>query len=110
LLELYTETKQWKQSVQLLARLAELTDSATRGPYFVAAGNILAEELAAPAEAIEAFEQALDADPSDARSFARIDQLASEAHDWKTQERIYRRQIKRLGEPPPERRPELVRL
>jgi golgin subfamily B member 1 len=111
LLELYTETKQWKQSVQLLARLAELTDSATRGPYFVAAGNILAEELSAPAEAIEAFEQALDVDPHDAQSFARIVKLAGEAHDWKTLERIYRRQIKRLGpEPPPEKRLELVRL
>jgi tetratricopeptide (TPR) repeat protein len=111
LLELYTETKQWKQSVQLLARLAELADSATRAPYFVAAGNILAEELSSRAEAIEAFEQALDADPLDANSFERIDQLVTEAHDWKTQERIYRRQIKRLGaEPPAERRPELVRL
>jgi golgin subfamily B member 1 len=111
LLELYTETKQWKQSVQLLARLAELTQGPTRGPYFVAAGNILAEELSARAEAVEAFEQALDADPYDLKSFERIDQLVTEAHDWKTQERIYRRQIKRLGgEPPPEKRPALVML
>ena len=63
LLELYTDTKQWKQSVQLLGRLATLADDATRAPYFVAAGNILSEELSARTEAIEAFEQALDADP-----------------------------------------------
>ena len=31
LLELYTDTKQWKQSVQLLGRLATLADDATRG-------------------------------------------------------------------------------
>ena len=111
LLELYTETKQWKQSVQLLARLAILADDATRGPYFVAAGNILSEELGARAEAIEAFEQALDADPHDAKTFERIDQLVTEAHDWKTQERIYRRQIKRLGtEPPGDKRPLLGML
>jgi golgin subfamily B member 1 len=111
LLELYTDTKQWKQSVQLLARLATLTDDATRAPYFVAAGNILAEELQARAEAIEAFEQALDADPHDLKTFERIDQLVTEAHDWKTEERIYRRQIKRLGsEPPPQQRPALVAL
>ncbi len=109
LLELYTETKQWKQSVQLLARLAELTDGPTRGRYFVAAANILAEELGARAEAIEAFEQALDADPADLKSFERIDQLVTEAHDWKTQERIYRRQIKRFGSEP-ERRAALVML
>ena len=109
LLELYTETKQWKQSVQLLARLAELTEGPTRGPYFVAAGNILCEELGARAEAIEAFEQALDADPNDLKSFERIDQLVTEAHDWKTQERIYRRQIKRFGSEP-EKRAALVML
>jgi len=112
LLELYTDTKQWKQSVQLLARLATLADDATRAPYFVAAGNILAEELQARAEAIEAFEQALDADPNDLKTFERIDQLVTEAHDWKTEERIYRRQIKRLGstELPPDKRPALVAL
>jgi len=112
LLELYTDTKQWKQSVQLLARLTTLADDATRGPYFVAAGNILAEELHARAEAIEAFEQALDADPHDLKTFERIDQLVTEAHDWKTEERIYRRQIKRLGsaELPPDKRPALVAL
>ena len=111
LLELYTDTKQWKQSVQLLGRLATLADDATRAPYFVAAGNILAEELHARAEAIEAFEQALDADPYDLKTFERIDQLVTEAHDWKTEERVYRRQIKRLGtELPPDKRPALVAL
>ena len=111
LLELYTETKQWKQSVQLLARLAEISDEATRAPYFVAAGNILGEELGAPGEAIEAFERGLDADPYDWKTFERIDRLVTEAHDWKTQERIYRRQIKRLGaEVPPEHRSALVML
>jgi golgin subfamily B member 1 len=111
LLELYTDTKQWKQSVQLLGRLAALADGATRAPYFVAAGNILAEELTARTEAIEAFEQALDADPNDLETFERIDQLVTEAHDWKTEERVYRRQIKRLGaEPPSDKRPALVAL
>jgi len=111
LLELYTDTKQWKQSVQLLARLALLADDATRAPYFVAAGNILAEELHARSEAIDAFEQGLDADPDDLKTFERIDRLVTEAHDWKTEERIYRRQIKRLGtELPPDKRPALVAL
>ncbi len=111
LLELYTDTKQWKQSVQLLERLAALAGDATRGPYFVAAGNILAEELNARGDAIEAFEQALDADPYDLKTFERVDRLVTEAHDWKTEERVYRRQIKRLGaEPPPDKRPALIAL
>lgn len=97
LLELLSETKQWRQAVQLLARLAELTESHLRAPYLVAAGNILAEELDAKAEAVEAYERALDCDPGDLKTFERVDRALTEARDWKTQERAYRRQIKRMG-------------
>ncbi len=111
LLELLTETKQWKQSVQLLARLAELAEGEMRAAYNVAAGNIFAEELRAPVEAVEAFERALDADPGDLRSFEKIDRLVTEAHDWKTQERTYRRQIKRMGaDVPADKRPAMLAL
>jgi tetratricopeptide (TPR) repeat protein len=111
LLELLTETKQWKSSVQLLAQLAELTEPEHRGPYFVAAGNILAEELHAVSEAIEAYERALDADPRDLKSFERVDRLVTAARDWKTQARSYRRQIKRMGtDVAPEQRPALLAL
>ena len=39
LLELLSETRQWKQSVALLLKLAEQTDGADRAPYYVAAGQ-----------------------------------------------------------------------
>ncbi len=111
LLELLTETKQWRACVELLERLSEVTEPAARGPYYVAAGNVLAEELGSPAEAIEAFERALDADPNDLRCFEKIDGLVTAAHDWKTQARVYRRQIKRMGvEVAPERRSVLLAL
>jgi tetratricopeptide (TPR) repeat protein len=111
MLELLTETKQWKASVQVLLRLADLADPGERNPYFVAAGNILAEEAKLPAEAIEAYEQALDADPNDLKTFERIDTLVTGVRDWKTQTRSYRRQIKRMGnDVPPERRPALLTL
>jgi golgin subfamily B member 1 len=111
LLELLTETKQWKQSVQLLTRLAELTEEENRAPYYVAAGNILSEELNLVPEAIEAFERAMDADPNDLKTFERIDKLVTTTRDWKTQERIYRRQIKRMGQDvAPEKRPALLTL
>jgi len=111
LLELLSETKQWKQSVALLVRLAEQTEEEYRAPYFVAAGNILAEELHAPGEAVDVYERALDADPNDFKTFERIDTLVTAARDWKTQERTYRRQIKRMGnDVAPERRPALLAL
>jgi tetratricopeptide (TPR) repeat protein len=111
MLELLSETKQWKASVQVLIRLADLAEPSERNPYFVAAGNILAEELKLPAEAIEAYEQALDADPNDLKSFERIDKLVTAARDWKTQTRSYRRQLKRMGtDVSPEQRPALLTL
>jgi tetratricopeptide (TPR) repeat protein len=111
LLELLTETKQWKQSVQLLGRLAELTEPDKRAPYYVAAGKILSEEVGAVSDAIEAFERALDADANDLKSFERIDRLVTASRDWKTQARSYRRQIKRMGpEVAPDKRPALLAL
>src|SRR4029079_12826027 len=111
LLELLSETKQWKLSVQLLIKLAEQTEEPYRAPYFVAAGNILAEELHAPGEAIDVYERALDADPNDLKTFERIDTMVTAARDWKTQERTYRRQIKRMGpDVAPEKRPALLAL
>ena len=111
LLELLSETKQWKQAVALLMKLAEQTDEADRAPYYVAAGNILAEELHAPGEAVDVYERALDADPNDLKTFERIDTLVTATHDWKTQERTYRRQIKRMGaDVAPDKRPALLAL
>ena len=111
LLELLSETQQWKQSVALLLKLAEQTDEPDRAPYYVAAGNILSEELNAPGEAVDVYERALDADPNDLKTFERIDTLVTAAHDWKTQERTYRRQIKRMGsDVAPDKRPVLLAL
>ena len=112
LLELLSETKQWKQSVALLVKLAEQTEDEYRAPYYVAAGNILAEELHAPGEAVDIYERALDADPNDLKTFERIDTLVTAARDWKTQERTFRRQIKRMGttDVAPEKRPALLAL
>ena len=97
LLELLSETRQWKQSVALLIKLAEQTEPEYRAPYYVAAGNILAEEMDAVPEAVDVYERALDADPNDLKTFERIDTLVTATRDWKTQERTYRRQIKRMG-------------
>ncbi|HMF42264.1 MAG TPA: hypothetical protein VKQ32_16430 [Polyangia bacterium] len=111
LLELLSETRQWKQSVALLLKLADQTEAEYRAPYYVAAGNILVDELHAPAEAVDVYERALDADPNDLKTFERIDTLLTTAHDWKTQERTYRRQLKRMGsDVAPDKRPALLAL
>jgi len=113
LLELLSETRQWKQSVALLIKLAEQTEPEYRAPYYVAAGNILSDEMGAVPEAIDVYERALDADPNDLKTFERVDTLVNGTRDWKTQERTYRRQIKRMGmgmDVPPEKRPAMLAL
>jgi len=111
LLELYSATKQWKQAVGVLMKLADLDEGPVRARTLVAAGNILHYEMGAEAEAVEIYDRALDADPDDLKTFERIDKLTTGAHDWKTQERCYRRQIKRMGsDVSPEKRPALLAL
>jgi tetratricopeptide (TPR) repeat protein len=113
-LDLLTETKQWKQAVQILMRLSDLDEGPVRARYLVAAGNILQYELGASEEAFNLYERALDCDPDDLKSFERIDKLLTATKDWNTLERAYRKQITRMGlagaEPPPEKRPAQLAL
>jgi len=108
-LELYTETEQWKKSVETINRFIELTSKPyIRGSYHQAAGIICRDKLKAHDEAIEYFNNALDAFfeepealPQSMRTralkaFADIDKILTTKRDWKNQERAYRKMIKRL--------------
>ena len=97
MLELLTDTKQWKQSVQVLARLADLAEPSERA-------SLLRRRRQHPGRGAHAARRGdrrlragagrRSARPQDLRT---IDTLVTEARDWKTQERSYRRQIKRMG-------------
>jgi tetratricopeptide (TPR) repeat protein len=114
LLDLLTETKQWKQAVQILLRLAELEEGTARAPYLVAAANIYNYELGSAEEALPLYDRALDRDPDDLKTFERVDKMLTATKDWKNLERSYRKQITRMGlvgaEPPPEKRPAMLAL
>ena len=110
-LDLFTETKQWKKAVEILLKLAGLEKGKLRAKYLEAAGNITNYELHAADEAIELYNQALDEDPDNLKTFERIDKILTAKKDWKNQERAYRRMIKRLGqEVPAEKRQTQVAL
>ncbi len=113
-LDLYTETEQWKKAVETINRFIQLTDkSYIRGSYYQAAGIICRDKLKAHDEAIEYFNNALDAffeEPEKLpqsmlkralKAFADIDKILTTKRDWKNQERAYRQMIKRLpsGDP-----------
>lgn len=111
-LDVYTESKQWKKVVETIQRFIDLeSDPVRRGSYLLAAGTIARDELKAIDEAIDYYNLALDAffiEPSKLpksympralKAFADIDKILTTKKDWKAQERAYRQMIKRLPQP-----------
>ncbi|MEZ4399395.1 MAG: tetratricopeptide repeat protein [Kofleriaceae bacterium] len=113
-LDLYTETKQWKKVVETIQRFIDLeTEQIRRGSYYLAAGAITRDELKATDEAIDFYNLALDnffEVPSKLnasnlhralKAFESIDKILTTKKDWKAQERAYRQMIKRIPQPDP---------
>lgn len=102
-LELYTETKQWRRAVDMLAALAgtETEASRRRAKYHYAAAVIARDELHAVDLSIEQFQLALEDDPTNNKAFDAIDQILRERGDYKNLARAYRKMLKRLGEEAP---------
>jgi golgin subfamily B member 1 len=109
-LDLYTETEQWKKAVETILRFVELEkDPIRKGSYYQAAGTICRDKLKALDEAIDYYNVALDNFfvegsekipksflPRALKAFADIDKILTTKRDWKAQERAYRAMIKRL--------------
>ena len=111
LLDLFSDTKQWKKAMEILTKLAELEQGKLKAKYLTAAGNIANYELHSTDEAVEIYNLALDEDPDDLKAFERIDKIMTAKKDWRNQERNYRKMIKRMGqEPPPDKRPTQIAL
>ncbi len=111
LLELFSETKQWKKAMEILMKLAELDSGVGKARFLIAAGNIANYELHSTDEAVELYNQGLDEDPEDLKAFERIDKIMTAKKDWKNQERNYRKMIKRLGaDPPPDKKATVIAL
>ena len=97
LLELYTETKQWKRAVEIVVRLTELeTDPQLRAKYFYTAAVIYRDEVKALDESVDFYNRALDDAPDLLKAFEAIDRVLTQKKDWKNLERNYRKMIKRL--------------
>jgi tetratricopeptide (TPR) repeat protein len=108
-LDLYTETKQWKKGVEIIGQIAGLEkDPVKKGKYHHAAARILRDEVKSLDEAIEEFNVALDfyferGDKlTDAtlqeylKAFEAVDKICTTKKDFRTQERQYRKMIKRM--------------
>jgi len=111
LMEIYTLEQQWIRAVDVLDKLVKTESGRDKARYLVAMANILNYELEAPVEAVELYNQALDEDPADRRSFERIERILTKRQDWDELARAYRHMITRLGaSPPDDKRPWLLAL
>ena len=112
LLELYSETKQWKKAVETIERFVALeSDGPRKGAYYHAAATLCRDELKSLDEAVDYYNRALDsffanpeklddkAIPRALKSFEAIDKVLTTKRDWKAQERAYRDMVKRLPQP-----------
>ncbi len=109
-LDLYSNTTQWKKAVEIIERIANLEkDPIRKAKYLHAAARIVRDEVKSLDDAMESFNQALDlyfANPSglnDAqvaeylKAFESIDKICTNKKDWKAQERNYKRMFKRIA-------------
>jgi len=111
LVEIHTLNGHWSRVVQALERLVRVSSGEDKARYLVATANILNYELEAPLEAVDLYNQALDENPDDSRSFERIQRILSARQDWRGLARAYRRMIRRLGaNPSPDKRSWLLGL
>ena len=112
LLELYSETKQWKKAVETIERFVALeADGPRKGAYYYAAATLCRDELKSLDEAVDYYNRALDSYfgapeklneqslPRALKSFEAIDKVLTTKRDWKGQERAYRDMVKRLPQP-----------
>jgi len=102
-LELYTETRQWRRAIDMLAALAatETDASRRRAKYHYAAAVIARDELEDVDLSIEQFQLALEDDTTNTKAFDAIDQILRGKGDYKNLARAYRKMLKRLGEEAP---------
>ncbi len=108
-LDVYSETKQWKKAVETIERFIALEpDPVRRGLYYNAAATLCRDELKSLDEAVDYYNKSLESFfekperlndqmiPRALKAFEAIDKVLTTKRDWKAQERAYRDMIKRL--------------
>jgi tetratricopeptide (TPR) repeat protein len=97
LVEIHTQNRHWSRAVDTLERLVSLTSGRDKVCYLSALASILNCELDSHVEAVALYDRALDEDPSDRRTFERLERILIERQQWRELTRAYRRMIKRIG-------------
>jgi tetratricopeptide (TPR) repeat protein len=97
LLQLYQETKLWKEATEIIQRVSDLDDRASaKAKYAYTVGVILRDELKDVEGALARFNEALDLDATQLKPFEAINKLLTQLKDWKNLERAFRKMLHRL--------------
>ena len=96
LIALYRAAEQHDKLVEMLLHKAPMNiDSGLRQELYAEAGQISAEVLQAPEQAIEIFETLHGLDPNQSRALDALEELYERVEDWDNLVRIYREKIER---------------
>lgn len=102
LLELYTETKQWRRAVDVLGEITAIeTDPGKLSTYYYSIAVIYRDEIKETDRAIEYFNRTLDASPMRLKAFEAVDKILTQRKDWTALAQNYRTMIGRLGDGAP---------
>jgi golgin subfamily B member 1 len=97
LLQLYQETKQWKEAADIIQRVSDLDARvSSKAKYAYTIGVILRDELKDVEGALARFNEALDADPTQLKPFEAVNKLLNQLKDWKGLERAFRKMLHRV--------------
>lgn len=102
LLELYTESKQWRRAIDVLEQIAAHEREPDKlGTYLYSIAVIHRDELKDTDAAIDYFNRTLDANPTRLKAFEAIDKLCTQRRDWAALAQNYRTMLGRVPEQGP---------
>jgi len=98
LLDAYQRVDAWADMTRVLERIADADrNPQRRAKYFYTLAQIRRDKSHDVAGSIEAFEQALDEDPTLLKAFEAVSRMHTQQKAWKPLERSYRRMLHRLA-------------
>lgn len=112
LIELFSNIERWDQAVGIVTRLAEMESNHNiKARYLYSAAVINRDKIRNLDAALEQFNLSLDhqlskvtkdteVSPGDLKAFEAMDRICTQRKDWKSQERNYRKMLKRLSPEP----------
>jgi tetratricopeptide (TPR) repeat protein len=95
-LDRFVAAEKWPEAIDVLRTLARESTGRLASKYLATAGQIAQQHLHDQETAAELYEQALDANPDDGKTFDRLVAMLSASRSWQQAEKALRRMIARL--------------